>query len=158
MAIVVFYEKPGCINNTRQKGLLAAAGHTVQAKNLLTEKWTAQDLQGFFGSLPVVEWFNPSAPKVRDGLIWPQSLNGEEALALMLAEPLLIRRPLMEVEGQCRVGFDAAAVDKWIGLGTKAPAAGAPREDLETCPRQSGQFHAAPCQKSTESSRERSPS
>ena len=57
MAIVHFYEKPGCINNTRQKALLAAAGHTVQAKNLLTEKWTAERLRAFFGELSVAEWF-----------------------------------------------------------------------------------------------------
>ncbi|MEW6678603.1 MAG: ArsC/Spx/MgsR family protein [Pseudomonadota bacterium] len=158
MAIILFYEKPGCINNTRQKVLLAAAGHTVQAKNLLTEKWTAERLQGFFGSLPVADWFNHSAPRVRDGLIWPHRLSGEEALALMLDEPLLIRRPLMEVDGQCRVGFDPAAVDAWIGLGQKAPEPGAPPEDLETCPRQTGRLHAASCQESRELSRERTPS
>ena len=31
MAIVIFYEKPGCIRNTMQKSLLAVVGHTVQA-------------------------------------------------------------------------------------------------------------------------------
>ncbi|MBI1424317.1 MAG: hypothetical protein GC149_12685 [Gammaproteobacteria bacterium] len=39
MAEIVFYEKPGCGNNTRQKALLAAAGHHVIARNLLTEPW-----------------------------------------------------------------------------------------------------------------------
>ena len=34
MATVVFYEKPGCGNNTKQKVWLAASGHTVLAKNL----------------------------------------------------------------------------------------------------------------------------
>ncbi|MEW5788967.1 MAG: ArsC/Spx/MgsR family protein [Pseudomonadota bacterium] len=142
MAIVLFYEKPGCINNTKQKVLLAAAGHTVQAKNLLTEKWTAQRLRAFFGDLPVAEWFNHSAPRVRDGEVWPHRLSGEEAIALMLEEPLLIRRPLMEVDGQCRVGFDEAAVDRWIGLGRKV---GQPRQDLETCPRQVGRLHPVAC-------------
>lgn len=149
MAIVLFYEKPGCINNTKQKVLLAAAGHTVQAKNLLTEKWTATRLRAFFGELPVVEWFNPSAPRVRDGEISPQRLSGDEAIALMLAEPLLIRRPLMEVVGENgvvrRVGFDQDAVDRWIGLGSKAPGVDATRQDLETCPRQAGRLHAVAC-------------
>jgi len=136
MATVYFYEKPGCINNTRQKGLLAAAGHTVQAKSLLTEKWTADRLRAFFGDLPVVAWFNPSAPRVREGEVLPETLDVGEALRLMLADPLLIRRPLMEVDGQRRVGFDPAAVDAWIGLcGNEV------REDLETCPRK----HEAAC-------------
>jgi nitrogenase-associated protein len=140
MATVLFYEKPGCINNTKQKVLLAAAGHTVQAKNLLTEKWTVERLRAFFGELPVAEWFNHSAPRVRDGEIWPHRLTAEEALALMLAEPLLIRRPLMQVGFECRVGFDQEAVDRWIGLASKIRNA-----DLETCPRQTGKLHVATC-------------
>ena len=40
MASVLFFEKPGCVNNTRQKALLAASGHSVWARNLLAEKWT----------------------------------------------------------------------------------------------------------------------
>lgn len=135
MAHVLFFEKPGCINNTRQKVLLAAAGHTVQAKSLLTEKWTSDRLRAFFGELPVVAWFNPSSPRVREGEVIPETLSEGEALRLMLADPLLIRRPLMEVAGQRQVGFDQAAVDHWIGLSSKMV-----REDLETCPRQH-----APC-------------
>ncbi len=149
MATVLFFEKPGCINNTKQKVLLAAAGHTVQAKNLLTEKWTAERLRAFFGELPVPEWFNHSAPRVRDGEIWPHRLTGEEALALMLAEPLLIRRPLMQVGFECRVGFDQEAVHRWIGLSSKISSKfsskAGEREDLETCPRQTGKLHAASC-------------
>ncbi|MBU1666679.1 MAG: hypothetical protein KKG92_14990 [Gammaproteobacteria bacterium] len=134
MATVLFYEKPGCINNTRQKVLLAAAGHTVQAKSLLTEKWTAARLREFFGDLPVAEWFNASSPRIYGGEITPDELDAVEALGLMLADPLLIRRPLMEVNGQRRVGFDQAAVEHWIGLDSKAL-----REDLETCPRKQAQ-------------------
>jgi len=145
MAIVLFYEKPGCINNTKQKVLLAAAGHTVQAKNLLTEKWTAARLRGFFGELPVAEWFNHSAPRVRDGEIWPHTLSAEQAIGLMLQEPLLIRRPLMQVGDEYRVGFDQDAVHGWIGLISKARE----REDLETCPRQLGKLHPASCMEST---------
>jgi nitrogenase-associated protein len=130
MASVLFYEKPGCINNTRQKVLLAAAGHTVQAKSLLTEKWTADRLRAFFGDLPVAAWFNQSSPRVYGGEITPDALEEGEALRLILADPLLIRRPLMEVDGQRQVGFDQDTVDRWIGLGSKIQ-----HEDLETCPR-----------------------
>jgi nitrogenase-associated protein len=138
MAVVLFYEKPGCINNTRQKVLLAAAGHTVQARSLLTEKWTAERLRAFFGDLPVAEWFNRSSPRVYGGEVTPEALDEARALRLMVADPLLIRRPLMEVEGERRVGFDQDEVDRWIGLGSKLNGrlmTKAAREDLETCPR-----------------------
>lgn len=121
MATVIFYEKPGCGNNTKQKVWLAASGHTVLAKNLLTEKWSAERLRAFFGDLPVAKWFNPAAPKVKSGEIDPSAFDDRTALDLMLAEPLLIRRPLMEVEGVLRVGFDAKAVDEWIGLNDSQP-------------------------------------
>ena len=62
MAVVTFYEKPGCKGNLRQKTLLAAAGHTVQAKSLKAEAWTADRLLAFLGKLPISEWFNPAAP------------------------------------------------------------------------------------------------
>ena len=37
-------------------------------------------------------------------------------LHLLLDNPLLIRRPLMEVGDERLVGFDIAAVNAWIGL------------------------------------------
>ena len=137
MASIVFYEKPGCANNTRQKTLLAASGHTVLARNLLTEAWTPLRLRPFFGALPVAQWFNPSAPRVKSGEIDPARLSEDEALLQMVADPLLIRRPLMEVAGECRVGFDPAAVAAWIGL-----QATLPDQDMESCRKGSG---APPC-------------
>jgi nitrogenase-associated protein len=184
MATVVFYEKPGCVNNTPQKRLLAAAGHTVWARNLLTEKWTPMRLRPFFGDLPVARWFNPSAPRVKSGEVRSEDMSEDDAPLAMAAGPLQIRAtdrrragaplgmrppggmprpgwsvagitfrvasrfrrescsaprraPLLEAEGQQCVGFDPAAVDRWIGLKSASLAAG-----LETCPRNR---QAAPC-------------
>jgi nitrogenase-associated protein len=121
MATVIFYEKPGCGNNTKQKVWLAASGHTVLAKNLLIEKWTAERLRAFFGDMSVAQWFNPAAPKIKSGEVNPASFDEQSALELMLAEPLFIRRPLMEVDGVLRAGFDAKAVDAWLGLNDTQP-------------------------------------
>lgn len=133
MAIITFYEKPGCANNSRQKLLLAAAGHTVQAKSLLTEPWTRARLLAFFGNRPVAEWFNRAAPKVKSGEIVPEELDAETALAMMRAEPLLIRRPLIEADGRREVGFDPEVIEAWLGLNRKTA------EDLEKC----AKVHAA---------------
>lgn len=130
MATVTFYEKPGCLNNTRQKQLLTAAGHVVVAKSLLAEPWQAERLRAFFGDLPVKHWFNTSAPAIKQGEVEPDKLNEQEALALMLENPLLIRRPLMQVDDCLQVGFDQQQVDAWIGL-----SAVSVKQDLETCSR-----------------------
>jgi nitrogenase-associated protein len=137
MATIVFYEKPGCGNNTKQKVWLAASGHTVLAKNLLIEKWTVERLRAFFGELPVAQWFNPAAPRIKSGEVNPSALDADTSLAIMLADPLLIRRPLMDVDGDLRVGFDAEAVNAWIGLNDAKP-----KGDLEACPKS---HQAQPC-------------
>jgi len=116
MAHVLFYEKPGCANNTRQKAWLQAAGHEVEARSLLTHPWTRDELLGYFGDRPVAQWINRAAPRVKSGEIVPERLDAETALGLMLTEPLLIRRPLMQASGRREVGFDVASVHAWLGL------------------------------------------
>lgn len=129
MATVLFFEKPGCGNNTRQKRWLAASGHTVLARDLLKGKWRKEELRPFFGELPVAQWFNPSAPKIKSGEINPDELDADTALAMMIAEPLLIRRPLMKTGDIFHAGFDTDAVRAWIGLNGETPSS-----DLEACP------------------------
>lgn len=140
MATVIFYEKPGCINNTKQKALLKAAGHEVVSHNLLTESWTAERLRSFFGELPVAEWFNRSAPQIKSGEVVPEQLDAERALTLMLKEPLLIRRPLIQISDRREIGFDMELIDSWIGLtpvdeSHKAISENLRSQDLQTCPR-----------------------
>jgi nitrogenase-associated protein len=122
MANVIFYEKPGCGGNARQKALLLASGHEVDARNLLKEPWTAPRLRQFLEGKPLREWFNAASPRLKSGEIKPDQLTPELALAMMLEDPLLIRRPLMQVGDRREAGFDQAKVDAWIGLQkTKVP-------------------------------------
>lgn len=136
MAQIIFYEKPGCINNTRQKKMLRQAGHTVIAKDLLTEDWASdpQTLREFFGDRPVADWFNKSAPVIKQGLFDPVSVNADQAIQLMLADPLLIRRPLMQVDNEKMAGFDEEIVNDWVGLNQQIS-----HVNLESCPRVSMQ-------------------
>ncbi|MDP2679615.1 MAG: ArsC/Spx/MgsR family protein [Rhodoferax sp.] len=131
MTHLVFFEKPGCGGNARQRAALEAAGHTLERRNLLTAHWTPDSLLVFLAPLPVADWFNRAAPRVKSGEVQPVALDAAAALALLLQEPLLIRRPLMQRtdNGTCHVGFETAAVDVWVGLGTN-PAS--PRT-LEGC-------------------------
>ncbi|NEP02166.1 MAG: nitrogenase-associated protein [Symploca sp. SIO2E9] len=139
MATVVFYEKPGCINNTKQKALLKAAGHQVQAHNLLTEAWTMENLRLFFGNRPVCEWFNRTAPRVKSGEVVPEEIDVETALKLMVEDPILIRRPLIQVGERREMGFDQELIDDWINLqpveeADKLMSENLMSQDLQTCP------------------------
>ncbi len=118
MTHLVFFEKPGCGGNARQRALLESAGHTLDRRNLLTAHWTRERLLDFLAPLPVADWFNRAAPRVRAGEVLPEHLDRESALALLLAEPLLIRRPLMQRTdtGARLAGFDTAAVARFVDL------------------------------------------
>ena len=96
--------------------MLAAAGHEVIARNLLTEPWTRERLLAFFGERPVAEWFNRAAPRVKSGDVIPEFLDETAALQLMLADPLLIRRPLIEADGRKKAGFNQNLIHDWLGL------------------------------------------
>jgi len=128
MATVIFWEKPGCMGNKRQKQILEDSGHQLDVRNMLTQGWSKEELRPFFGAKPVSEWFNMTNPDVKAGNIVPSALNAEEALDLMVAEPLLIRRPLMQVGDERMCGFDVAAVDAWLGLADSAVGEGDPQQ------------------------------
>ncbi len=135
MAIIQFYQKPGCVTNARQQRILEAAGHTVVTRDLLTEPWTEERLRGFFGSTPVTAWFNPAAPRVKSGEVSPAKLTAASAIALMLDDPLLIRRPLVEMDGQRCVGFDREPVTSLLGGPVGQNGEACSRRDASTsCP------------------------
>ena len=130
MAHIIFWEKPGCAGNRKQKEILAASGHQLEVRDLLSEPWDRTTLALFFGERPVTEWFNPTNPRVKSGELVPAQLAPEEALSLMVAEPLLIVRPLMQVGEQRLAGFEVEQVHNWIGL--KLDSVG--ERDPKNCP------------------------
>ena len=113
---LVFWEKPGCKGSLRQKEILIASGHELEVKNLLTEVWTAEKLLLFFGARAVEEWFNPSNPLIKSGEIVPAEVSPKDALQMMISEPLLIVRPLMQTGDERLAGFEVQEVHNWIGL------------------------------------------
>ncbi len=127
MADIVFYEKPGCINGEKQKNILAAAGHYLRCINILTYDWSRQKLLSFVSGKPVQEIINHTAPAVKKGEIVPTHLTFDEAMDLMVKDPILIKRPLIEVDGQTIQGFTDPRLTQYFGDwdGT---------EDVVTCP------------------------
>lgn len=135
MTKIVFWEKPGCMGNARQKALLATGGHDLESRSLPGSVWEKESLLAFLDPLPVPDWFNRGARRVKEGEVDPDALTRDEALAILIADPILIRRPLLEIGGTRLVGFDLARIEALIG---KLPATERVErvrgEDLETCP------------------------
>ena len=137
MAIVHFYEKPGCQGNKRQREILLQAGHIVFVYDLLQEQWSnaPEKLRSFFGDLPVKDWFNRNAPQIKNRSVFPETLDEDQAIALMIADPILIRRPLLQVNGRRRAGFAAEDIEAWLNVEFDG-------RDLESCRKRT---HSAAC-------------
>ncbi len=129
MSHVVFFEKPGCLTNAKQKAALRALGHELQVRDLLAEPWTAERLRGFFGDLPMADWVNPTAPRLRAGEIDIAVLDEDHLLAAMLDDPLLIRRPLIETGAGRQCGFDDGPLLRALGVLPDAEV------DIQACSR-----------------------
>lgn len=130
---LVFYEKPGCVGNGMQKSLLHRQGIAFQVRDLLSHPWTLETLRAYFGTAPVAEWFNSSAPKVKSGEIPIDALKEGEALALMLQEPILIRRPLLALGDLKQSGFVPGPVLAALEVTLD------PTENLQDCPMDASQ-------------------
>jgi nitrogenase-associated protein len=135
MARIDFFTKLGCATSDKQVELLEQSGHEVKVLDLLVQPWTAEELISYFGEMPVEEWFNPNSPRVKSGEIDPQAYDHESALSIMLADHLLIRRPLMESGGTRLCGFDPVTVRAWVGLGATVYERST-KEDYTSCSQQ----------------------
>jgi nitrogenase-associated protein len=116
MKLAIFYEKPGCMTNAKQKTSLRSAGCMVIVRSLLDHQMTHEELLTYLEERSVPEWFNPNAPAIKKGEIDPNDYNEEEALELLFENPILIRRPLISVEGRRMCGFDKKEIEKLLGM------------------------------------------
>jgi nitrogenase-associated protein len=136
MKTIVFYEKTGCIGNRQQKDFLRSWLHdnkfhndyTLEVRDLLATPWSADELRLFFGDKPVKQWFNQSAPRVTSGEINIDCLNEQQAITLMLADPILICRPLLQLDTKKQSGFVDGPVLASLNIFLT------PEEDLQSCP------------------------
>nr|WP_318290158.1 hypothetical protein [Paraburkholderia sp. BL8N3] len=124
------------------------AGHTRRAQptELVLDRRT---LQAFMAPRPVSEWFYRAAPRIKSSEVVPETIDDNVALALLPAEPLLIRRPLMPCDERRMVGFNAALVHIWIGRGAHAPAPDMPHEVCAAMKNHSSHQRAIRCVPST---------
>ena len=127
MAEIVFYEKPGCLNGEKQKAILRAAGHTLHCIDILSFEWNPDKLLYFVAGKEPVDMMNHMAPAVKNGQVVPRELSFSEAVLMMVSDPILIKRPLIEVDGLCIQGFMDSRLKFYLGDWDQS-------EDVVTCP------------------------
>ena len=134
MKLVIFYEKPGCATNAKQKKSIRDAGYFVIERDLLNNEMSKETLYEFFKDKPVHEWFNPNAPKITSKEIDPFSFRKDEALELLFHEPILIKRPLMIIDNQMICGFENDYIEKLLNIKFKLKLFAECSSQLHPCP------------------------
>ena len=113
MIPIIFYEKPGCINNTKQKVKLKEFGFNVICTNLLETNFSKNQLLSFFDGREIKECINKNAPAIKNSELDIENLSDENILELMISNPILIKRPLITVGSNKFCGFD---INKLLNL------------------------------------------
>ncbi len=111
-----FYEKTGCSGNAKQKELLKSHNISFSVKSLLDTSWTKETLSEFFKGLEIKDIFNPFAPQIRDKEIDISKLSKDEAIELMIKNPILIKRPLLDINGVKICGFDIEKINELLNV------------------------------------------
>lgn len=127
MAEIIFFEKPGCINNEKQKKILRQAGNSLQCEDILAYEWTMVKLLPFLEGKEPYSIINAAAPAVKRGELIPAQLSFSQAIGLMLKDPLLIKRPLIKVDDLYIQGFEDVLLKPYLGNWDG-------QEDVITCP------------------------
>ena len=109
-----FYEKTGCSGNAKQKELLKSHNISFSVKSLLDTSWSKETLSEFFKGLETKDIFNPFAPQIRDKEIDISKLSKDEAINLMIKNPILIKRPLLDINGVKICGFDIEKINELL--------------------------------------------
>ena len=79
-------------------------------RDLFKQPLTANELRTLAGDRPIREIFSWKSPSARAAGLKPGDLTDDEMIQRMLAEPRLIRRPLIQAGDRVIIGFDKAAV------------------------------------------------
>ena len=127
MAFIQFFEKPGCINGEKQKNILIEAGNVLECLNILEHPWSREELAPFFAAKEPALIMNHTAPAIKKGEIVPANLQYDEAVSLMIQNPILIKRPLIRVDGLSIQGFTDERLTPYLGSWNG-------QEDVVTCP------------------------
>jgi len=108
---IIFYEKPGCVGNDKQKKLLLANGIHFETKSILDTKWDKNTLSLFFKDLKNKDIINQFAPQIKTKELDISQISKEELINLMCKNPILIKRPLLEIGDDKICGFNLKKIN-----------------------------------------------
>ena len=82
----------------------------LDERDFFKDGFTEAELRDLLGDTPPADVFSWRSPSARKLGLDRDTVSADELIRLMLEEPRLIRRPLIQVEGRLIVGTDKKAM------------------------------------------------
>ena len=87
----------------------------LDERDFFKDGFTEAELRDLLGDTPPADVFSWRSPSARKLGLDRDTVTADELIRLMLDEPRLIRRPLIQVEGRIIVGTDKKAMAEAFG-------------------------------------------
>ena len=90
-------------------------GVELEERDFFADPLSEQELRDLIGNRPVSQVFSWNSLSFKKLGVTREDLDDDRLIQLMLDEPRLIRRPLVQVGGEVFVGTDKAAIERALG-------------------------------------------
>ena len=97
------------------KASLSQDGVELNERDFFKEGFSEAELRDLLGDTPAANVFSWRSPSARKLGLDRDTVANDELISLMVGEPRLIRRPLIQVEGRLIVGTDKKAMAEAFG-------------------------------------------
>ena len=87
----------------------------LEERDFFKDRFDAEELKTLLSGVKVADAFAWNSPSFKDLGLSAAELDDERLLELMLKEPRLIRRPLVNVEGKLVIGASQKALEEALG-------------------------------------------
>ena len=97
------------------KASLSQDGIELNERDFFKEVFTEAELRELLGNTTPADVFSWRSPSARKLGLNRDTVSADELISLMVGEPRLIRRPLIQVAGKLMVGTDKKAMAEAFG-------------------------------------------
>jgi arsenate reductase-like glutaredoxin family protein len=94
---------------------LLQKGVELEERDFFADPLSDQELRDLIGNRPASQIFSWNSPSFKKLGVTRDDLDDDRLIQLMLDEPRLIRRPLVQVGGEVFVGTDKEAMRRALG-------------------------------------------
>jgi Spx/MgsR family transcriptional regulator len=111
---VQFLQKPTCTTCRKARAYMEDRGFDLHSRNLDKERLSSDELEELIGDRDHRDFLNTRNELYRRKKMKQNPPTRAEAIRMMLAEPNLIRRPVIVAGGRVVLGFDQEKIDRLL--------------------------------------------